>query len=286
MAGLITDFLAQGTAAARPATPSAAAGTLSFYFASDTEVLSIYDWNDAAWQNVSSGAAAGSLIGIQTITTTGAGTYTPTTGTNSIVIELVGAGGGGGAVASPTGTNTAIGLGGGGGAYVRKRLTAAFSGASYSVGAKGTGGTAGANAGNNGGDTTFTATGGGGAVYTAGGGGGGSAGSAAAAPTVLAGGAAGTPTNGDVLHRGGPASDGFAISTSSLVGSRGGGTYFTPAGPSTGVLATTNTQAAGVAASTTDRRGCGGSGAMATGTGTAQAGGDGSDGMIIIWEYS
>jgi hypothetical protein len=56
MAGsLITNYLAQGTAAARPASPTAATGTLSFYFASDTETLSIYDWNDGAWQTLISG---------------------------------------------------------------------------------------------------------------------------------------------------------------------------------------------------------------------------------------
>jgi len=54
--GLITDYLEQGTAAARPAAPDAATGTLSFYFASDTEVLSFYDWNDAAWQDIPASA--------------------------------------------------------------------------------------------------------------------------------------------------------------------------------------------------------------------------------------
>jgi hypothetical protein len=46
------DYLRQGAAASRPAAPSAATNTLSFYFATDTETLSFYDWNDAAWQDV------------------------------------------------------------------------------------------------------------------------------------------------------------------------------------------------------------------------------------------
>ncbi len=53
--GLITNFLSQGLAASRPAAPDAPTGTLSFYFASDTEVLSYYDWNDAAWQTLTAG---------------------------------------------------------------------------------------------------------------------------------------------------------------------------------------------------------------------------------------
>lgn len=50
---LVTNYLAQGAAASRPATPTAATGTLSLYFATDTETLSLYDWNDGAWQDLS-----------------------------------------------------------------------------------------------------------------------------------------------------------------------------------------------------------------------------------------
>lgn len=53
MAGsLVINYLAQGAAASRPAAPTAATGTLSFYFSTDTETLSYYDWNDGAWQDV------------------------------------------------------------------------------------------------------------------------------------------------------------------------------------------------------------------------------------------
>lgn len=55
MPGNITAYLGQGLAASRPATPSVATGGLAFYFASDTEVLSLYDANDAAWQTVVAG---------------------------------------------------------------------------------------------------------------------------------------------------------------------------------------------------------------------------------------
>lgn len=63
MTGLITQYLGQGVAASRPATPSVATGGLAFYFATDTEVLSMYDANDAAWQNIAtSGNPTESII--------------------------------------------------------------------------------------------------------------------------------------------------------------------------------------------------------------------------------
>lgn len=54
----LVGYLAQGTAASRPSAPNAATNTLSFYFASDTETLSFYDWNDAAWQDIAAPTTA------------------------------------------------------------------------------------------------------------------------------------------------------------------------------------------------------------------------------------
>jgi hypothetical protein len=51
---LITAYLGQGTAAARPATPTLATGTIGWYYATDTGVLSYYAngaWTDAATQS-------------------------------------------------------------------------------------------------------------------------------------------------------------------------------------------------------------------------------------------
>lgn len=234
----------------------------------------------SAWAAPAS--ASGSLIGRQVITATGAGTYTPTSGTVSIVIELQGAGGGGGGIASPGASNFASGRGGGGGAYLRKRLTTAFSGASYSVGAKGTGGTAGNNAGNSGGNTTFTATGGGGTVYTAGGGVGGNGGAGVATPFVGAVAAGGTATNGDINIPGGASFNSIGLSATSAMGGRGGVSKFSP-GAAPINTNTANTSGAGNAAS---GYGGGGSAGLGVGTGAAVAGGDGSDGILIVWEYS
>lgn len=67
----VTDFLAQGVAASRPSAPNAQTGTLSFYYATDTKVLSFYDWNAAAWVNLPTGGAIEYVIdgGGATITT-------------------------------------------------------------------------------------------------------------------------------------------------------------------------------------------------------------------------
>jgi hypothetical protein len=228
------------------------------------------------------GSADGNLIGIQTITATGAGTYTPTAGTASIVIELVGGGGGGGAVASPTGSNGAFGIGGGGGGYLRKRLTTAFSGAGYVVGAKGTGGTAGNNNGTIGSDTTFTATGGGGTVYTAAGGLAGTSEAAGAVPRRSGAVAGGAATNGDINVSGGQSKRGLFVSTAIGIGSEGGNGPYAMINASNSVNAVNTSQAGANATG----YGGGGNGAIAVGTGAAVAGGNGSDGMIIIWEYS
>lgn len=234
----------------------------------------------AKWVSRRKHAGSG-LIGVQTITATGAGTYTPTDGTTSVIIELVGGGAGGSGVAQPTGTNVQAGAAGGAGGYLRKRLTAAFSGASYVVGAKGTGGSAGANAGNVGSDTTFTATGGG-TVYTAAGGSGGPTGTATAAPRHSGRAVGGAATNGDINMEGSHSEAGTALSTSSAVGGTGGRSMMGGGGRG-GIVLSVNSSSAGANAG---GYGGGGGGGAATGTGAAVAGGNGSDGVIIIWEYA
>lgn len=234
--------------------------------------------------SVSTITSANGLIGKQVITTTGAGTYTPTAGTTSIVIEMVGGGGGGGGATTGTAGQSAIAQSGTAGAYLKKRLTTAFSGASYSVGAKGTGGGAGNNNGNDGTDTTFTQTGGG-TVYTAGKGTGGlaAAANATGAPPAqrVASSAGGTATNGDINMAGGTSVPGFAMSTTRGISCMGGSSMFGRPGNATQVNAV-NSSVAGNAAT---GYGAGGNGGLVLGTGASVAGGDGTDGILIIWEY-
>lgn len=224
---------------------------------------------------------AGRLIGVQIITATGSGTYTPTSGTASIVIELVGGGGGGSGVGSPGATFLVHGQGGGAGAYLRKRLTSNFSGASYVVGAKGNGGTNAPTGGGAGSNTTFTTTGGSPVTYTAAGGNGGGR-NTITPPGQLAGVAGGAGTNGDINVSGEGSWTAYATSTAFSVGSKGGSSHLGVGGLA-GIITANGTSTAGNAAS---GYGAGGSGAQASTTGGAQAGGNGSDGIIIIWEYS
>lgn len=236
----------------------------------------------SAVTTLSASLKTGRLIGVQTITATGAGTYTPTSGTTSVVIELQGGGGGGGASQPPAASRTSIGIGGSGGAWGRVRLTAAFSGAGYVVGAKGTGGAAGNNAGNAGANTTFTATGGG-TVYTAAGGPGGAAGSTGnLLPFSDAGAVGGVITNLTVGQSGGASGLSSATANQS-VGSRGGDSYYGRGGLE--VKSITGENKTGNNAT---GKGAGGGGGLSTASsgGAGAAGGDGTDGQIVIWEYS
>ena len=227
--------------------------------------------------------ATGRLINVRIFTSGTGATYTPTAGTTSIIFELVGGGGGGGAVVQPTSTNVAVGQSGSGGAYLRKRLTSNFSGSTYTVGPKGTGGAAGNHAGGGGTNTTFIDTQGSPVTYTAAGGAGGAAGAAVAAPIGVQGLAGGAATNGDINMAGGVSGAGYAPSLDTITWSGKGGDSFYGSG---GLAAQTFAVAASVAGSNGSGKGAGGSGAAATTTGAAAAGGDGTDGVIIIWEYS
>jgi hypothetical protein len=158
----------------------------------------------------------------QTITTTGAGTYTPTTGMKYCIIELQGAGGGSGGTTGAGGQGSCSG-GGGGGCYAKIIATAAQIGASasYTVGAAGTAGASGNNAGGNGGDTEITI--GGGTTWEANGGvGGGGQTASAAAQDSGTPGTAGTfvsGTNATLIFamQGSNASTGSSPAAASLV---------------------------------------------------------------------
>lgn len=229
------------------------------------------------------GGATGELIGIQRITATGSYTYTPTTGTNSVIVELQGGGGGGGAVAQAAANQVNVGAGGAGGCWLRVRLTANFSGATGSVGAKGTGGAAGNNAGNPGSNTTFITTGGSPVTYTAAGGSAGTNTGSVPPPTIAASVGGGACTNGDDLMQGGPSIMGLGASVTSVHGGAGGASRY-----SRGAGAPFVFSAGGAVGNNcpTGDKGGGGSGAISdNNAGGTKAGGDGCDGEVIIWEY-
>jgi hypothetical protein len=230
----------------------------------------------------SSGSAgdSGRLIGIRVITATGSGTYTPTVGTSWIVMEMVGGGGSGGGAASSSG-QVSPAAGGGGGGYLLKKLTASFSGASYSVGTGGTAPSAGNNAGNSGGNTTFTDTSGSPVTYTAGGGPGGTAGASSSGASMNNPVAGGTATNGDINIPGGGSGGGWRFSGTNGNGGNGGDSQMGRGGherPTYGTGSNPGNAGTGY--------GGGGGGAATGGSGQSAAGGAGANGVIIIREYS
>jgi plastocyanin len=220
------------------------------------------------------GMAAGRFLGVQRFT--GSGTYNSTSGATKIVVELWGGGGGGAGCPSTGAGQSAVAGGGGGGAYLKTLITSGFSGGvPITIGAGGTGGPAGLNSGGSGGTTTF------GAIASAAGGSGSSSTPAGTPPLIGGAGGSGvaTSTTGTTLDvtigaAGGPA---FAQAVGASLGGSGGGSggHYGPVGAAAGAPGISGASA-----------GVGGSGGSQGASGGALAGGSGSAGQIIVWEYS
>ena len=220
------------------------------------------------------GTSPGNLTGIQTFTADG--TYTPTAGTTKVLVYVVGGGGAGGGVDGQGGSSdgkVAVGGGGGGGGCAIAFVTSLGATETVTVGAGGTG-VSGANAGGSGGASSF------GSHAVASGGSGGT-GSTAAVPSntrMTGGGSAGSGTTGDVQFTGTAGVYGTAGGTSSseVQSGTGGSSFF--GGGARGIGADNNGR---------DGRnyGGGGSGAAVNNLSTNYAGGDGADGIVVIYEY-
>ncbi len=205
--------------------------------------------------------------------------YVPSNGARALYVECVGAGGGGGGCATAA-TNAAAAGGGGSGAYSAAWLIGAAVKASFTVavGALGTGGTAGANNGTAGGDTTFDSP----SVCTAKGGSGGIADTVAAGPRIGGlGGAGGLAASGvgDLKCSGNPGDEGMALAAAQAASGQGG----PAAGPFGGAAQGRKTQGAGDAAT---GFGGGGAGACILSGGASVAGGNGAPGLIRVWEWA
>jgi len=200
----------------------------------------------------------GKLIGITSITGTGTQDYVPTSGTRSGIVYLTGAGAGGGGAATD-------GSGGGGsaGGTAIKYYASLATGAALDIGVGGTGGAAGANNGSTGVTSSFRSLVAEGGLAGAGGG----------SLTAAAGGqnSATQTTGGDVNLFGGDGEHGQSA-TNIFRSGHGGGSYW--GGGAIGGL--TNVGRNGLA--------FGGGGGGGGGAG-AVAGGDGADGICVIYEY-
>ena len=267
------------TTATRPASP--VAGQVGY----NTTTGQLENYNGSAWvvniaatsqgtsgqylQSAGAGAAptwatlssSGALIRAPQILTSGT-SYTTPSNCTAIYVEAVGGGGGGGGCGAQP---NYVGGAGAAGAYCAKYFTVTGSTAyTYAIGAAGTGGSAGANSGTAGGITTFTI---GATTITATGGTAGASGGDSGSKQT----AGVTATNGDInggSGQGVSASASFSLGGSSVFG--GGGSR---------VGAANGTAANGYGAG-------GAGGQAASSSAAAQSGGNGSQGIIRIWEFT
>lgn len=205
------------------------------------------------------------------------GTYIPSPNLLFATVECVGGGGGGGGT-NGAGGNRSTGAGGGGaGSRSIKIATAAQIGSSQTIaiGSKGNGASAGANSGLPGGDTSF------GSLCVGKGGGGGQG--CAAAGNGGQGGQGGGSGTGDLTPPGYNGDDGGGTKDGSYnVNSIGGNGASGPYGQGGLGVAVQSGHSNGNAGS---GFGSGGSGGSSSYDGTSTAGGDGTAGYVVIWEY-
>jgi hypothetical protein len=217
--------------------------------------------------NWASTSASGILVDVKILTASG--NYTPTSGVTKVFIRMVGGGGAGGGVNA---TSSGAGGGGGAGGYTEKLIAVTNTSYSYTIGTAGAGNSGAA--GGNGGATSITI----GSAITANGGTGGSYTAGSETNKFAAGGAGGTAgSGGDLMVAGQPGEAGMTFSSATLASSGNGGS--SPFGG--GGKGRVNATAAGIAGT---GYGAGGGGACAIAN-TANAGGAGTAGVIIIWEY-
>lgn len=214
--------------------------------------------------------AVGRLVNIQVFPATGI--YAPSSSrVSKIIVESVGGGGaGGGAVA--TSSSGSAGGGGGAGCYAKVLFTAVPASAVVTIGAGGAG-TSGANGGA-GGLTSF------GAYVSVSGGNGGGASAAFAVypvsgPPAAGGGTVSTSGSAISTSPGGSGQWGIVFATNAL-GGAGGSSMLGQGAAGSGSGSFGNS---GVG------KGSGGGGACNSGTLSAQTGGTGAPGVVIVYEY-
>lgn len=215
---------------------------------------------------------SGRLINVQKITSSGV--YTPTTGTKYCIVEIQGGGGAGGGSLGSVPTQASVGTGGNAGAYIRHFFSTVPSGVTITIGSGGSGVIAGN--GNSGGDTSFgslTAPGGAGGIYYA-----------PQTPPLFSFNKSSsvTPTGGNLVNKAGMRGW-SSTATSPLYGGSGDGGYsfFGGGGDGRGVVSSSSN------GNSATGYGAGGGGATSGGgSSDGASGGNGSPGVVFVWEYS
>lgn len=231
-----------------------------------------------ALENLGLGDASGyvgRLLNIQVFYSSGI--YNPTPGTKKVIVEMVGGGGGGAGAAAADSNSIAIGGPGGAGSYAKAQFTSGFSGVNVIVGSGGMGGTTSNPYASSGGTSSF-----GNLVSAAGGDSGKPAGPSGSFPFSTVAATVSASPSGSGLIVGTPgegAASSIALSTGVSISSPGGSSRFGVGGFITAYGAN-GIDGAGYGA---------GGGPVATSTGTpntALAGGNGTMGIVIVWEYA
>jgi len=208
------------------------------------------------FRSTASASASGTLIRAPQILTSGT-SYTTPSNCNSIYVEVVGGGGGGG-------VGSIYGAGGGGGGYAAKYFSVSPSTSyTYGIGAGGSGSSS--TTGSSGGNTTFTVS----STTITGSGGSGGAGSSTAT-------SGGTGTNGDLNITGG-SGGGCNGNFGGAFSGQGGNSFF-------GSGASSAAGTSNLSGSNGTGYGSGGGGSYKNGG--SPSGGNGTQGIIRIWEYT
>lgn len=227
---------------------------------------------------VDSSGAVGRLVNVKKITASG--TYTPTAGAKFCIAELQAGGGGGGSAATCTNGQSAGGGGGASGGYALIKFTAATS--AVVIGSGGSGGVASASGTNgvNGGNTSIAGV----TVYGGSGGWSGPARSTFPQGNNTSGRTTASSNNGSAIVvkdlSGQSGQGGVAYGPANSFGGGGGSS---PLGVGAGGGITTSSSGVGAAG---NLYGSGGSGSASVSGTPSVIGGDGSSGVVIIWEYS
>ena len=259
-------------------------GKVAVSAVTDTELGYVGGVTSALQTQLDAKAPLGVLVNIA-VYTSGSGcpcNWAKPGGVTRIFVETIGGGAGAGSAYAAV-TGASVGSGGGAGGYAAADLnvSAVTDPVVVTVGGNGTGGTnAACNSGTVGTASSF------GAYVAANGGTNGTCLASAATLTGQAGGAGGVGTAGDVLLAGGQGC--YSNRFSATLGIPGcGGTSARGPGAAAPNLTALNTSNAGLTAGA-NSYGAGGSGAFASrsaGGPFAAAGGDGADGLVVIWEY-
>jgi len=227
--------------------------------------------------------AIGNLLGPPVIITS-SGTYTPGADVRAIIVEAVGGGGGGSGASGDSAARP--GGGGGAGGYAMKYVGNPAGSYTVTIGAAGSGGTAnaaGGNAGGAGGTTTFV--GAGVSMSCTGGSGGFVASTVSDGPYFLSVPSRVFASGGDINKYPPQMMPGMKLSSFARIGGAGGDSAFGAGGT---VRFSNNVNTGASDGANAGGFGAGGSGAISHFTGSGgghMTGGNGSPGVVIIWEF-